>query len=201
MSTLCATSTASGSHCASDQATLAEAGIGPTVGSEGDSYDAALAETINELQKSELIYRRAPWKTKASVVMAISNWDTWFNHHRPLEPIGYIPLAKAEANYYLHLANRAATAAWTKPTSLHETRRRFSSPRPVTQVSSLGMWRGAEPTRLLRRGYPQAGDEYQSRPGTKSAKLPPSFLPLVPRSLQMFFSQLLLKSIPAKPVQ
>ena len=86
---------------------LAEAGIEPSVGSKGDSYDNALAETINGLYKAELIHRRAPWKTKESVEFATLEWVSWFNHHRLLEPIGYIPPAEAEANYYRQLASQA----------------------------------------------------------------------------------------------
>ena len=85
---------------------LAEAGIEPSVGSKGDSYDNALAETINGLYKAELIHRRAPWKTKEAVEFATLEWVSWFNHQRLLEPIGYIPPAEAEANYYRHLANQ-----------------------------------------------------------------------------------------------
>lgn len=87
---------------------LAEAGIEPSVGSKGDSYDNALAETINGLYKAELIHRRAPWKTKEAVELATLEWVAWFNHHRLLEPIGYIPPAEAEANYYRQLASQAA---------------------------------------------------------------------------------------------
>jgi len=90
---------------------LAEAGIEPSVGSKGDSYDNALAETINGLYKAEMIHRRAPWKTKESVELATLEWVSWFNHHRLLEPIGYIPPAEAEANYYRQLANQAAIVA------------------------------------------------------------------------------------------
>jgi putative transposase len=90
---------------------LAEAGIEPSVGSKGDSYDNALAETINGLYKAELIHRRAPWKTKESVELATLEWVAWLNHHRLLEPIGYIPPAEAEANYYRQLANQANTVA------------------------------------------------------------------------------------------
>ena len=85
---------------------LAEAGIEPSVGSRGDSYDNALAETINGLYKAELIHRRAPWKTMAAVELATLEWVAWFNHHRLLEPIGYIPPAEAEANYYQQLASQ-----------------------------------------------------------------------------------------------
>ena len=67
---------------------LAEAGIEPSVGSKGDSYDNALAETINGLYKAELIHRRARWKTKESLELATLEWVPWFNHHRLLEPIG-----------------------------------------------------------------------------------------------------------------
>jgi putative transposase len=90
---------------------LAEAGIEPSVGSKGDSYDNALAETINGLYKAELIHRRAPWKTREAVELATLEWVSWFNHSRLLEPIGYIPPAEAEANYYRHLASQAAQLA------------------------------------------------------------------------------------------
>ena len=90
---------------------LAEAGVEPSVGSKGDSYDTALAETINGLSKAELIHRRAPWKTKEAVELATLEWVAWFNNHRLLAPIGYIPPAEAEANYYRHLASQATTVA------------------------------------------------------------------------------------------
>jgi len=86
---------------------LAEAGIEPSVGSKGDSYDNALAETINGLYKTELIHRRAPWKTKEAVELATLEWVSWFNHHRLLEPLGYIPPAEAEANYHRQFAGQA----------------------------------------------------------------------------------------------
>lgn len=86
---------------------LAEAGIEPSVGSRGDSYDNALAETINGLYKAEVIHRRGPWKTKAAVELATLEWVSWFNHHRLLESIGYIPPAEAEERYYQQLAEKA----------------------------------------------------------------------------------------------
>jgi putative transposase len=89
---------------------LAEVGIEPSVGSRGDSYDNALAETINGLYKAELIHRRAPWKTREAVELATLEWVAWFNHQRLLEPIGYIPPAEAEANYYRQLASQAMPA-------------------------------------------------------------------------------------------
>jgi transposase InsO family protein len=87
---------------------LAEAGIEPSVGSRGDSYDNALAETINGLYKAELIHRRAPWKTKAAVELATLEWVAWFNTQRLLESIGYIPPAEAEANYYRQLTEQTS---------------------------------------------------------------------------------------------
>ncbi|AEJ00185.1 Integrase catalytic region [Nitrosomonas sp. Is79A3] len=84
---------------------LAEAGIEPSVGSKGDSYDNALAETINGLYKAELIHKQGPWKNRESVELATLNWVFWFNHQRLLGPIGYIPPAEAEAQYYRQLAN------------------------------------------------------------------------------------------------
>jgi putative transposase len=85
---------------------LGEAGIEPSVGSRGDSYDNALAETINGLYKAEVIHRRGPWKTRASVELATLEWVAWFNHHRLLASIGYIPPAEAEANYYRQRAEQ-----------------------------------------------------------------------------------------------
>ena len=92
---------------------LAEAGIEPSVGSRGDSYDNALAETINGLYKTELIHRRGSWKTKESLELATLRWVHWFNHQRLLEPIGYIPPAEAEANYWRQLAEKSALAVST----------------------------------------------------------------------------------------
>ena len=88
---------------------LAEAGIEPSVGSRGDSYDNALAETINGLYKAELVHRRTPWRTKESLELATLDWVSWFNHHRLLEPIGYIPPVEAEENYYRQLASQTVT--------------------------------------------------------------------------------------------
>jgi putative transposase len=79
---------------------LVEAGIEPSVGSVGDSYDNALAETINGLYKAELIHRRGPWRGIDAVEFATLEWVDWFNNRRLLEPIGNIPPAEAEARYY-----------------------------------------------------------------------------------------------------
>jgi transposase InsO family protein len=92
---------------------LAEAGIEPSVGSKGDSYDNALAETINGLYKTELIHKRAPWKSREAVELATLEWVAWFNHNRLLEPIGYIPPAEAEANYYRQIAEKSNSEVLT----------------------------------------------------------------------------------------
>ena len=78
---------------------LAEAGIEPSVGSVGDSYDNALAETINGLYKAEVIHRRS-WRNLEAVELATHDWVDWFNHKRLLGPIGDIPPAEAEALYH-----------------------------------------------------------------------------------------------------
>lgn len=82
---------------------LAEAGIEPSVGSVGDSYDNALAETINGLFKAEVIHRSGPWRSFDAVEYATLEWVDWFNNRRLLEPIGNIPPAEAEANFYAAL--------------------------------------------------------------------------------------------------
>ena len=82
---------------------LAEAGIEPSVGSVGDSYDNALAETVIGLFKAEVIHRRGPWRSFESVEFATLEWVDWFNTRRLLEPIGNIPPAEAEAAYYAQL--------------------------------------------------------------------------------------------------
>ncbi len=89
---------------------LAEAGIEPSVGSVGDSYDNALAESINGLYKAEVIHRRGPWRNIESVEFATLEWVDWFNHRRLLEPIGNIPPAEAEANFYAALEQPAMAA-------------------------------------------------------------------------------------------
>jgi len=88
---------------------LAEAGIEPSVGSVGDSYDNALAETINGLYKAEVIHRQS-WKSREAVELATLTWVDWFNHRRLLAPIGNIPPAEAEEVYYRQL-NEFAIAA------------------------------------------------------------------------------------------
>jgi len=108
---------------------LAEAGIEPSVGSVGDSYDNALAETINGLFKAEVIHRRGPWRSLEAVEFATLEWakpakkvptmrsiggrqaeGDWFNNRRLLEPIGNVPPAEAEANYYTMLDDMLVAA-------------------------------------------------------------------------------------------
>ncbi len=78
----------------------AEAGIEPSVGSVGDIYDNALAETINGLYKAEVIHRRGHWRSFEAVEFATPTWVDWFNNRRLLEPIGNITPAEAEERYY-----------------------------------------------------------------------------------------------------
>jgi len=89
---------------------LAEAGLEPSVGSVGDSYDNALAETINGLYKAEVIHRRGPWRSMEAVEYATLEWVDWFNNRRLLEPIGNIPPAEAEAAYYAQIEELAMVA-------------------------------------------------------------------------------------------
>jgi transposase InsO family protein len=89
---------------------LAEAGIEPSVGSVGDSYDNALAETINGLYKAEVIHRRGPWRSFDAVEFATLEWVDWFNNRRLLEPIGNIPPAEAEERYFAMLNDQAMAA-------------------------------------------------------------------------------------------
>lgn len=125
---------------------LAEAGVQPSVGSVGDSYDNALAETINGLFKAEVIHRRGPWRSMEAVEFATLEWVDWFNNRRLLEPIGNIPPAEAETRYYAQIEAQAL-AAQPNPNSLRETRG-GSGPR------FFSLWLrspAARPTRLARR--------------------------------------------------
>ena len=89
---------------------LAEAGIEPSVGSVGGSYDNALAETINGLDKAEVIHRRGPWRSFEAVEFATLEWVDWFNNRRLLEPIGHVPPAEAEAASYAQFEEAALAA-------------------------------------------------------------------------------------------
>jgi transposase InsO family protein len=79
---------------------LAEAGIEPSVGTTGDSYDNALAETVIGLYKTEEIRRRGPWRTIEDVEFATLEWVAWYNSRRLLEPLGYVPPDEFEQAYY-----------------------------------------------------------------------------------------------------
>jgi transposase InsO family protein len=89
---------------------LAEAGIEPSMGSVRDSYDNALAETINSLYRAEVIHRRGPRRSFEAVEFATLEWVDWFNHRQLLEPIGNIPPAEAEDCYYAMLERTALAA-------------------------------------------------------------------------------------------
>ena len=90
---------------------LAAAGLVPSVGSVGDSYDNALAETINGLYKAEVIWRRGPWRLQQAVEYATLEWVDWYNNRRLLEPIGNMPPPEAEAAYYAGLEEPQKLAA------------------------------------------------------------------------------------------
>jgi len=92
---------------------LAEAGLVASVGSVGDSYDNALAESIIGLFKTEVIRRRGPWRTVDDVEYATLEWVDWFNHRRLLEPIGNIPPIELELEYYRQQSSPAAVAGLT----------------------------------------------------------------------------------------
>jgi transposase InsO family protein len=83
---------------------LADVSIAPSVGSRGDSYDNALAESVIGLYKTEVIQRRGPWRHLEAVEFATLEWVDWFNNRRLLEPIGYVPPAEFEDRYYQQAA-------------------------------------------------------------------------------------------------
>jgi transposase InsO family protein len=89
---------------------LAEAGIEPSVGSVGDSYDNALAESLIGLFKAEVIHRRGPWRSFEAVEYATLEWVAWYNHRRLLEPIGHVPPAEAETRYHEQGKSRSVAA-------------------------------------------------------------------------------------------
>ena len=111
---------------------LAEAGIEPSVGSVGDSYDNALAATINGLFKVEVIHLRGPWRSFEAVEYATLEWVDWFNNRRLLEPIGNIQPAEAEANFYAALETEPTAAELTR-SSLRQTRRGSLNRLPPTK--------------------------------------------------------------------
>jgi putative transposase len=90
---------------------LADAGIAPSVGSRGDSYDNALAESVIGLYKAEVIHRSGPWRGFDDVEYATLEWVAWFNTQRLLEPLGYVPPAEYEELFHRTQAAQAALAA------------------------------------------------------------------------------------------
>jgi putative transposase len=114
---------------------LAEAGIEPSVGSVGDSYDNALAETINGLYKAEVIHRRGPWRSFEAVEFATLEWVDWFNNRRLLEPIGNIPPAEAEQRYYPPAAARVCPSA-----RLFQRTAAVSAPKARAMGWALAAW-------------------------------------------------------------
>ncbi len=89
---------------------LAQAGIERSVGSVGDSYDNALAESIIGLYKTEVIRRKGPWRSIDAVEYATLSWVDWFNNRRLLEPIGYVPPSEFEERYYRNQTSQAKAA-------------------------------------------------------------------------------------------
>ena len=112
---------------------LAEAGIEPSVGSVGDSYDNALAETINGLFKAEVIHRRGLWRSMEAVEFATPIWVDWFNNRRLLGPIGYVPPAEAEASYYAALDDMPMAAQ-------HSTQYASGKPGAVQSARMSSYW-------------------------------------------------------------
>ena len=126
---------------------LAEAGIEPSVGSVGDSYDNALAETINGLFKTEVIRRRGPWRSLQAVEFATLEWVDWFNNRRLLEPIGNIPPAEAEERFYAQLEEVAIAAqdlnetASGKPGAVHTlSGERACQGAPSSAINAPSQW-------------------------------------------------------------
>ena len=153
---------------------LAEAGIEPSVGSVGDSYDNALAETINGLYKAEVIHRRGPWRSFEAVEFATLEWVDWFNNRRLLEPIGNIPPAEAEAAYYAQLEMTRYRRVELKQNGLRETR--GGSP------SSL-RWALSIHARVARERYGPCFSclvAYAFRPGKPSISLNSKYLQAYP---------------------
>jgi transposase InsO family protein len=89
---------------------LREEGLEPSVGSVGDAYDNALAETVIGLFKTEVIRREGPWRGLDDVEYATLTWVAWYNTHRLMEPLGYLPPAEYEEQYYHHLSTHGEPA-------------------------------------------------------------------------------------------
>ena len=92
---------------------LSEAGVAPSVGRRGDSYDNALAESVIGLYKTEVIERAGPWRGVEAVELATLEWVDWFNHRRLMAPIGYVPPVECEERYHRRLTAPAMSAGVT----------------------------------------------------------------------------------------
>ncbi len=128
---------------------LAEAGIEHSVGSVGDSYDNALAETVNGLYKAEVIHRRGPWRSFEAVEFATLEWVDWFNNRRLLEPIENIPPAEAEELFYAKVKEMpigGVTQTKQTPTNPGQFTFLFARPlRPKRMALLLIAWSGRPP--------------------------------------------------------
>lgn len=128
---------------------LTDAGIEPSVGSRGDSYDNALAESIIGLFKTEVIQRKGPWRHLEAVEFATLEWVDWFNTRRLLEPIGYVPPAEYEARYE-EQRRRPATSDPANPGAAEAERSRRDARRvsavvptgilPPAPIDARGSW-------------------------------------------------------------
>jgi transposase InsO family protein len=118
---------------------LADAGIAPSVGSRGDSYDNALAESVIGLFKTELIQRKGPWRHVDAVEFATLEWVDWFNTRRLLEPIGYVPPAEYEARYDEQLRRHSTTGNESLAPCEGDAAAPRQSPRRVHEVVARGI--------------------------------------------------------------
>ena len=118
---------------------LTDAGIEPSVGSRGDSYDNALAESIIGLFKTEVIQRKGPWRHLEAVEFATLEWVDWFNTRRLLEPIGYVPPAEYEARYYEQLRRPATSELVDRAAVDDEATASFTAARRASEVVARGI--------------------------------------------------------------
>jgi hypothetical protein len=134
---------------------LAEAGIERSVGTVGDSYDNALAETIIGLYKTEVIRRRGPWRHIDAVEFATLSWVDWFNNRRLLEPLGYLPPAEFEAAYY-RCQSTPAMVAGPMQSSLRRSRgdsMRYMHPSPAARQDAIALLNRREARPILEKSW------------------------------------------------
>ena len=118
---------------------LMDASIEPSVGSRGDSYDNALAESIIGLFKTEVIQRKGPWRHLEAIEFATLEWVDWFNTRRLLEPIGYVPPAEYEAQYYEQLRRPATSELVDLAAVDDEANASLTAARRVSEVVARGI--------------------------------------------------------------